>query len=163
MKRKIGIVLLALLGIFSAFAARAVTISVGVPVTQSLPSGAAGPGATIFNFYNFALFISGILAFGAIVWGGIKYALAAGNPSGQSEGKQWIQGALIGLLLLAGAYIILKTINPALISLDIPQLSQLPQPTTSGSSGSGVAPTASGTNPFGNGGSSGGGGASGAW
>jgi len=165
MKKRIGIIFVTFSGMFSILVAHAVTISVGIPVTQSGAGGTTGPGATIYNFYWFALFISGVLAFGAIVWGGIKYALAAGNPSGQSEGKQWIQGALIGMLLLAGASIVLKTINPNIVSLNIPQLSPLPQPSTSGTGSATqapAAPAASGTSPF-NGGSSGGGGASSAW
>jgi hypothetical protein len=80
------------------------------------------PGEYVNNFYKFALLAGGVLAFGAIVYGGIKYTLAAGNPSGQSEGKEWVKGALLGLLLLGGAYLILRTINPELVSLKIPGL-----------------------------------------
>ena len=81
------------------------------------------PGEYVQSFYRFALLISGALAFGAIVYGGIKYTFAAGNPSGQSEGKEWVKGALLGLLLLAAAGIILRTINPNLVNLsDLPGL-----------------------------------------
>jgi hypothetical protein len=66
--------------------------------------------------------IGGVLAFGAIVYGGVLYAISMGNPSRQSEGKEWIQSALIGLLLLAGATLILKTINPDLVNLNLPTL-----------------------------------------
>ena len=74
------------------------------------------------GFYQFALMIGGVLAFGAIVYGGILYAASAGNPSKQSEGKEWIKSALFGLLLLAGAYLILYTINPNLVNLGLPTL-----------------------------------------
>ena len=73
--------------------------------------------------------ISGVLAFGAIVYGGIKYTLAAGNPSGQSEGKEWVKGALTGLLLLVGAYAILNIINPQLTSLNFLKLTNFNTPT----------------------------------
>ncbi len=53
-------------------------------------STSSSPGAFIANFYQFALMIGGILAFGVIVFGGIKYMASAGNPSGQTEGKEWI-------------------------------------------------------------------------
>ena len=89
----------------------------------NLPPGSSGtterPGTLVNNFYQFALSISGLLAFGAIVWGGIKYTASAGSPSGQTEGKEWITGALWGLLLLAGAYLILNTINPSIVSLEL--------------------------------------------
>lgn len=80
------------------------------------PEGAS-PGECVNNFYSFALLASGVLAFGAIVYGGIKYTFAAGNPSGQSEGKEWVKSALLGLLLLGAAGLILRTINPELVNL----------------------------------------------
>ncbi|MEK9180481.1 MAG: hypothetical protein AAB897_03655 [Patescibacteria group bacterium] len=95
-------------------------------VDFSLPGGihteAEGTPGIIDDIYRFSLFSAGILAFGAIVYGGIKYTFAAGNPSGQSEGKEWVKGALLGLLLLAGAYLILRTINPQLVQLRLPTL-----------------------------------------
>lgn len=96
-------------------------------VSPNLPGisnvSTAGPAGWIRGFYNFALIISGILAFGAVVYGGIKYATSAGNASSQSEGRAWIWSALLGLLLLGAAYIILKTINPNLVNLQNPNLS----------------------------------------
>lgn len=83
------------------------------------------PGAIVQNFYDLALMVGGLLAFGAIVFGAIKYTLAAGNPSGQHEGKEWITQALLGLLLLVGATLVLKVINPDLITLKLPDLDRL--------------------------------------
>ncbi len=96
-----------------------ITINSNLPGVN--PASAGIPGL-IGNFYSFALTIAGILAFGAIVYGGIKYAAGAGNPSSQSEGKSWVTNALLGLLLLAGAWIILYTINPTILTLPIPGL-----------------------------------------
>ena len=83
------------------------------------------PGTIVQDVYNFALMIGGLLAFGAIVFGAIKYTLAAGNPSGQHEGREWITQALLGLLLLVGATLVLNTINPELITLKLPDLVRL--------------------------------------
>jgi hypothetical protein len=99
-------------------------ISVGIPGSYANNTSTA-PGAYIANFYQFALLIGGILAFGAIVFGGVKYVASAGNPSAQSDGKEWIWGALIGLLLLAGAYLILEVINPQLLNLNLPTLNAI--------------------------------------
>jgi hypothetical protein len=121
-----------LTGTASAITVKAASINVNIPGSQAV--SASNPCTTVINFYWFALMISGILAFGAIVWGGIKYSLAAGNPSGQTEGREWIMGALLGILLLASTYLVLSIINPALITCQIPQLSQLPQTATSSSS-----------------------------
>ncbi|HUC02195.1 MAG TPA: hypothetical protein VMA75_04860, partial [Candidatus Paceibacterota bacterium] len=39
--------------------------------------------------------------------------------------KEWIWGALLGLLLLAGAYLILNVINPQLVNLNLPTLNSV--------------------------------------
>jgi hypothetical protein len=104
----------------------AVTISTAIPGANP-NSTSTPPGAFISNFYQFALMIGGILAFGVIVYGGIRYMTSAGNPSGQSEAKEWIYAALLGLLLLVGAYFILEVINPQLLQLNLPTLNPATQ------------------------------------
>ncbi len=99
-----------------------ITINPNLPGT--LPSNSFS--GLVANFYSFALVIAGVLAFGAIVYGGVLYATSRGNPTRESEGKSWITSALLGLLLLGGAYIILYTINPQLVNLQIPGLPTLP-------------------------------------
>ena len=74
----------------------------------------------IRDIYLFALAIGGILAFGAIVYGAIKWNISQGNPSAIGDAKQYITDALLGLLLLAGATLILQTINPEIVKLDPP-------------------------------------------
>jgi Type IV secretion system pilin len=107
----------------------ALAASVNITTTLPGPNGAsAGVGGFVANFYTFALLISGILAFGAIVWGGVRYAAGRGNPSSESEGKSWITNALLGMLLLAGAYIILNTINPNILNLQLPAMPTLASP-----------------------------------
>ena len=108
-----------------AFAAAVINISPSLPgALAATPS--AGPGVFVANFYQYALFVSGLLAFGAIVYGGIRYAWARGNPSGETEAKQWIWSALLGLLLLASAYLVLRTVNPNLVDLSLPGLPNAP-------------------------------------
>ncbi len=99
-------------------AAHAVTISMNIPGTST--NSTSTPGAYIANFYQFALMIGGVLAFGVIVYGGVKYMASAGNPSGQGDAKEWVEAALLGLLLLVGAYFILDVINPQLLNLNLP-------------------------------------------
>ena len=116
-----AILVAGVIGILYAHVSLAVTISTSIPgmgtITSSTP-----PGAYIGGFYNFALGIGGLLALGAIVYGGVLYATSMGNPSKQSEGRAWIWSALTGLLLLAGAYLILYTINPNLVNLSLPNI-----------------------------------------
>jgi len=120
------LIIAALLVVLPYCAFAQVQISLTIPGVTS----ASSPGGFVGGLYNFALLASGILAFGAIVWGGIKYITAAGSPSGQSEGKEWIKGAIYGLILLFGAYLILNIINPDIVSLSLPTLAPLPAPTT---------------------------------
>lgn len=90
----------------------------GVEINPNLPGGNEGnadkpnPVGVIGNLYQFALMIGGLLAFAVIVYGSIQYATAGGNPTKQSDAKDRIVQALIGLLLLVGGGIVLATIRP---------------------------------------------------
>jgi hypothetical protein len=106
-----------------AFAQAKLSISGNLP---GVPANPTDPGAWINGFYTLALMLGGVLAFGAVVYGGVLYSASAGNPSKQSEGKEWIWAALTGLLLLAGAWLVLNTINPTLTNVSFPTLSGLP-------------------------------------
>ena len=143
------------------FAQSTITISSAIPGMTTAVATSTSPAFFVAGFYNFALMIGGVLAFGAIVWGGILYASSAGNSGKQSEGKEWIKSALLGLLLLAGAYLILYTINPNLVSLSLPTLQPVNITAPVVGSGSGTTTTSGGFQ--GGGGRSGGGGAGGSF
>ena len=107
------------------FAFAQATISISSSVPGMAVTASTTPGQYVQGFYSFALMIGGVLAFGAIVYGGILYAASGGNPGQQSEGKEWVKSALLGLLLLAVAYLILYTVNPNLVNLNLPTLSAI--------------------------------------
>jgi hypothetical protein len=117
------IIMISALFAVSAHAAHATTISISPNLPGLTNVSTAGPAGWVAGFYKFALIFAGILAFGSIVYGGFKYATSEGNASKQAEGRSWIWAALIGLLLLAGAWLILYTINPNLVKLQNPGLS----------------------------------------
>ncbi len=94
-------------------------------IANSQGTGGAGFIGWIQAFYQFSLIAGVFLAVGVITWAGLKYALAAGNPSGQSDARDQILQALLGLILLFGAYLILFTINPNLTNLSLPTLSSV--------------------------------------
>jgi len=64
----------------------------------------------ISTFYNIALGLVGVAALGAIIYGGILWTVSK-SPSGSQEAKDWISGAIWGLLLLLGAYLLFNTIG----------------------------------------------------
>lgn len=84
---------------------------------KNAPTGIAD---LVGKFYGYALAAVGVAALGAIIYGGILHTVSAGNASQQSEAKAWIWGAVTGVALLLGAYLLLNTINPELTKLTDP-------------------------------------------
>jgi len=128
MKKALAIIVISL-GISFVSITHAVNISMSLPSINGSANPCAdptaqgcSPGNYINSFYQYALIISGLIAFGAVVFGGVKYMTGGGNPSAQHEAKEWIWSALLGVVLLAGAYLILNTINPNLVNLALPTL-----------------------------------------
>lgn len=88
-----------------------------------------GPAQYTRIFFIFGLGLVGIIALFAIVFGGIRYAISGSSETGKTEGKKWIIGALSGIVLLFSSYLILRTINPDLVSLKEPYLEMITIPT----------------------------------
>ena len=63
--------------------------------------------------YGLSIAIAALLAVIKIVVAGVKYMMSS-LPGTKGNAKDEIKGALLGLLLILGAYLILNTINPAL-------------------------------------------------
>ncbi len=69
--------------------------------------------------------VMGLAIFFAIIMttiAGFKWLTAGGNTGKIGEAKKMIGNALIGLILAAGAYTILQTINPQLVQLHLPRI-----------------------------------------
>lgn len=79
-------------------------------------------GEYISGFYRFFAGALGIIAAVMVMWGGMKWSTAGGNTSKVADAKDTIYSALIALLITLGSYILLFTINPKLVSLDLPTL-----------------------------------------
>lgn len=75
--------------------------------------------ATIINYI---ISISAMLGGLAIVIGGVLWIISGLRGGSNSEAKDWIKSGVLGLFLLTGAYIILSTINPALVNPKIGKL-----------------------------------------
>lgn len=109
-------------------------------VLTSLPGIETSPGKTNLERYlpgafNLAVGIALGLAFVVITFGGVMYA-TSDAISGKSQGKEYIQNALWGLLLVISSYVILYTLNPKILNFELifrrpPQVEvTYPTPTT---------------------------------
>jgi hypothetical protein len=76
----------------------------------------------INSLYRWMLYSSVIIVAVIIMVGGIQYMVGQVNP-----GKERIRNALIGLLILYSAYLILATVNPEIVKLQIPRYPLLKQ------------------------------------
>lgn len=111
------------------------------------------PAGYIARIYQFGLMVAGLFAFGGIVYGALKYILSAGNVGSQQDAKDQITQAVLGLMLLLGAFIILYTINPQLTYLRNPDapildLSVLTPPEEEGGQGQNLTGSDGGDDPL---------------
>jgi hypothetical protein len=72
--------------------------------------------------YYFLVGISGFSAFFMFVWGGFQWSSSAGDPNKESEAKDKLKSASIGLLIILSAYLILRVVNPDLTTLKLPEI-----------------------------------------
>lgn len=84
-------------------------------------------GRYVSSFYIFFAGVAGILAVVVMMWGGFHYITSAGNPQKMKQGQEIISNAVIGLILVLTSYVLLRTINPNLLSLNLTSLSYVPQ------------------------------------
>jgi len=71
----------------------------------------------ITALYNYAMGAIGILAAIALMIGGMLWLVSAGNATRITQAKNWIGGAITGILIMSTSYILLNEINPELIGL----------------------------------------------
>jgi len=84
-----------------------------------------------YIFY-LAIAISGLLAFGALVYGGVRWLASGGNPASMSDAKDQIFAGILGLVILLSSWLVLNTINPQLLvfkELEAEKVEEVPLPT----------------------------------
>jgi hypothetical protein len=64
--------------------------------------------------FNFAIWIVGLVAFGALIYGGARYVTSAGSPAAMADAKGQIFAGILGLIIVLSSYLILTNINPQL-------------------------------------------------
>lgn len=79
--------------------------------------------AYVKYLFNFSIIISGVIAFGVLVYNGFLYLTSAGEPGVMKDAVDKIIGAFLGVVILLSSYLILTTINPDLANLTLNELS----------------------------------------
>jgi hypothetical protein len=75
-------------------------------------------GKYVENIIKLSITVAAILAVLMIVLGGFKYMMSE-SVGKKSEGKDQIQGAILGLIILAASFLILNTINPEILKFNL--------------------------------------------
>ena len=108
-----------------------------LPGVETSPgSGRATANTYLSGVFILLIAIAGVLAVVMIIVGGIKY-MSTDAFSGKNEAKGTIQNAIGGLLLALSAWIILNTINPNLVNINILLPPLAPSETGTGGGGGG--------------------------
>jgi len=71
----------------------------------------------VIAIYNYGLAIVGILGAIMLMAGGLIWLTSGGNTTKIGQAKELMTGSIIGMIILLGAWMILNTINPNLVSL----------------------------------------------
>jgi hypothetical protein len=137
--KKIFIILIVVILVGGLFTFTAFAQSNNYTVLAPLPGINSSTNLTDYvpAMFNLLIGLSAVFAVLMIVIGGFQY-MSTDAIQGKSAGKERIKNAIFGLVLVIGAWLILYTINPKLLTLD---LSISPASTSAPSGGilSGVA------------------------
>ena len=68
---------------------------------------------------SFGIVFSGIIIFGSMLFAGFLYMTSSGNPASMKNSKDRMFSSFLGIIILLSSYLILNTINPNLIILQI--------------------------------------------
>ena len=120
------LIAITLLATASVFAVDGYQLKVVIPGTEEVggelikQKQIAGPAEYILAIYRFGMLAALLLAMLMIVIGALQYSTSGGDSSKISDAKDRIYKAILGVTLLFGAYILLRTINPELVLLKNP-------------------------------------------
>lgn len=94
--------------------------AVGLPCTPTQGSGTANNTdlfTCVNSLYKYALVISSIAAVLMIIFAGYMYIFSGGSESKVSTAKAWIASSLLGIAVLLTGFLLLKQINPSLLTV----------------------------------------------
>ena len=80
---------------------------------------------TVQNFYNYIIYVSGIIAIVFLIKGGFLYLTSTGKPEQVEKAKKQILAVFWGGIIILSSYIILSTINPRLVEFESFELEEI--------------------------------------
>jgi len=95
--------------------AQTIEYHITTPIPGISGGATADLGSYIAAIFRFGLSIVGLVAFGALVYYGVRYIIGAGNESFVGEAKKGIYDVITGVILLFASVVILDTINPCIL------------------------------------------------
>jgi len=102
--------------ILACFSFSKIAFAQGYVPLEPLPGIASGTpatlGAYLDSLFKIGIGVSIVLAVIMLVVAGIEYIGGASNESTKTDAKERIWGAILGLLIALGAWLLLQTINP---------------------------------------------------
>ena len=107
-------------------------LGVPIPGLEFTPATQQGTNVVVPYFsqyinagYHYMVGVILIVAIIMVVWGGFRYLLGSADISNISRAKEIIRDAIVGMLLVIGAFVILNTVNPATTDLRSLELSSV--------------------------------------
>lgn len=94
-----------------------------VEVKDGPCAGSTDLGSCVVNFFKWGIAIAGGIAILSFAVGAIMYMISGGSGDLNSSGKDRMKGAVYGIVLLGTSYLIMSTINMALVKPNLTPLS----------------------------------------
>ncbi len=133
---KISLLLLILIASFcianAVFATEADTdkVKMGVPGGPETYSEENGLQKYVSGIFTWAIGVAGVCALIMVIFGGYQYMASASNPELKKVAINTITQALIGLAIAICTFVLLKTIDPSILGLQL----EIPEVGVSGDS-----------------------------
>ncbi len=110
--KKYGVIFI-VMALFAGILSTQVVLAANAPIVN--PLGAIDNVQLLLSkIISWFLGIIGVLALLAFLYGGFSYITSFGDDKKMGAAKQVIISAIIGLIIVTGSYVILKTVQTAL-------------------------------------------------
>lgn len=94
----------------------------GCPEGGCVPADSFGPSGWIRYIFVVSFALVSLVMVGNITYAGFKYLTAGDNAGQVGDAKKRIWSSFLGLVILLGSYLFLRTINPQLVNIRDPNI-----------------------------------------